>query len=59
MRLKVLYNHFPRRKLQTSSYAPLGEALQSIILCFNRYLRVESLADRLTGDSWAMLLREC
>jgi hypothetical protein len=36
----------------------MGETLQPIIPSFNRSLRVESRADRLTGDPGALLLRE-
>ena len=36
----------------------MGETLQPVILGFNRSLRVESRADRLTGDPGAVLLRE-
>ncbi len=36
----------------------MGETLQPIIPSFNRSLRVESRADRLTGDPGAVLLRE-
>jgi hypothetical protein len=36
----------------------MGELLQAIIPGFNRSLRVESRADRLTGDPGAVLLRE-
>ena len=36
----------------------MGETLQPIIPSFNRSLRVESRADRLTGDTGAVLLRE-
>lgn len=36
----------------------MGETLQSVIPGFNRSLRVESRADRLTGDPGAVLLRE-
>ena len=36
----------------------MGEMLQPVIPGFNRSLRVESRADRLTGDPGAVLLRE-
>ena len=36
----------------------MGEKLQPVIPGFNRSLRVESRADRLTGDPGALLLRE-
>ena len=36
----------------------MGETLQPVIPGFNRSLRVESRADRLTGDPGAVLLRE-
>jgi len=36
----------------------MGETLQTVIPTFNRSLRIESRADRLTGDPGAVLLRE-
>jgi hypothetical protein len=36
----------------------MGETLQPVIPVFNRSLRIESRADRLTGDPGAVLLRE-
>jgi hypothetical protein len=36
----------------------MGETLQPVIPGFNRSLRVESRANRLTGDPEAVLLRE-
>jgi len=36
----------------------MGETLQPVIPGFNRSLRIESWADRLTGDPGAVLLRE-
>ena len=36
----------------------MGEILQPVIPGFNKSLRVESRADRLTGDPGAVLLRE-
>lgn len=36
----------------------MGETLQPVIPGFNRSLRIESRADRLTGDPGAVLLRE-
>jgi len=36
----------------------MGETLQTVIPTFNRSLRIESRADRLTADPGAVLLRE-
>jgi len=36
----------------------MGETLKTVIPTFNRSLRIESRADRLTGDPGAVLLRE-
>jgi len=36
----------------------MGEMLQTVIPSFNRSLRIERRADRLTGDPGAVLLRE-
>ena len=36
----------------------MGETLQAVTPTFNRSLRIESRADRLTGDPGAVLLRE-
>lgn len=36
----------------------MGETLQAVIPTFNRSLRVDCRADRLTGDPGAVLLRE-
>ncbi|SNT25578.1 transposase, partial [Antarctobacter heliothermus] len=36
----------------------MGETLQPVATSFNRSLRVESRAERLTGDAGAVVLRE-
>ena len=36
----------------------MGETLQPVVTGFNKSLRVESRAERLTGDAGAVVLRE-
>jgi len=58
VRLKALKNQASRQKPTAALDARMGETLQSVSPRFNRSLRIEMRADRLTGDPGAILLRE-
>jgi hypothetical protein len=58
LRLKSAQSHAARHKATAASGARIGAALPPVTPGLDRALRLESCADRLTGDPGAVLLRD-